>query len=272
MRNEIELMDIADDLLILNKTTIDTLMELDNCADCIALYVFYYKTAKWQKTNQVKASDEYVKKCLKWGRDKIAKTKTTLKENGLIEIVQTRKDNKISGWYIKVGYLVNKKKIEDCKVRVNNTQNQQVGNPTSTDEDINALKQYIKCLETENKMLKEEKAPKKKSATVASLLGETNISLPVREKLLDFLAYRKEIKKPLKSERSIRSLLKQVETQEQAHGAFAVIDVIDRSIQNGWQGLFFDKIQQGKQQQNRRAEELDSFYRMADDWAHEQNP
>lgn len=165
MGNEIELMDIADDLLILNKRTIDTLMELDNCADCMALYVFYYKTAKWQKTNQVKASDEYVKKCLKWGRDKIAKTKTTLKENGLIEIVQTRKDNKISGWYIKVGYLVNKKKIEDCKVRVNNTQNQQVGKPTSTDEDINALKQYIKCLETENKMLKEEKAPKKKKSS-----------------------------------------------------------------------------------------------------------
>ena len=163
MGNEIELMDIADDLLILNKRTVDTLMELDNCADCIALYVFYYKTAKWQKTNQVKASDEYVKKCLKWGRDKIAKTKTTLKENGLIEIVQTRKDNKISGWYIKVGYLVNKKKIEDCKVQVNNTQNQQVGNPTSTGEDINALKQYIKCLETENEMLKEGKAPKKKN-------------------------------------------------------------------------------------------------------------
>ena len=165
MSNEIELIDIADDLLILNKTTIDTLMELDNCADCIALYVFYYKTAKWQKTNQVKASDEYVKKCLKWGRDKIAKTKSTLKENGLIEIVQTRKDNKISGWYIKVGYLVNKKKIEDCKVRVNNTQNQQVENPTSTGEDINALKQYIKCLETENEMLKEEKTPKKKNSS-----------------------------------------------------------------------------------------------------------
>lgn len=107
---------------------------------------------------------------------------------------------------------------------------------------------------------------------VAALLAETNLSLPVREKILDFLEYRKEIKKPLKSERSIRSLLKQVEMQEQAHGAFAVIDVIDRSIQNGWQGLFFDRIQQGKQQQNRRAEELDSFYRMANDWAHEQNP
>ena len=36
----VDLIDIADDLLIVNKKTIDTLMELDNSADCIALYVF----------------------------------------------------------------------------------------------------------------------------------------------------------------------------------------------------------------------------------------
>ena len=129
---------------------------------------------------------------------------------------------------------------------------------------------------------KEDNINKKKSATaaervyqkfpVAELVYQYRLSDSVRQKMLEFFEYRKEIKKPLKSERSIRSLLKQVETQEQAHGSFAVIDVIDRSIQNGWQGLFFDRIQQGKQQQNRRAEELDSFYRMADDWAHEQNP
>ena len=64
--DDIKLNDIADDLLILNKITIDRLFQLDNCADCIALYVFYYKTAKWQKTDTVKANDQYVKKSLKW--------------------------------------------------------------------------------------------------------------------------------------------------------------------------------------------------------------
>lgn len=166
MGNEIELMDIADDLLILNKRTIDTLMQLDNCADCIALYVFYYKTAKWQKTNQIKANDEYVKKCLKWGREKIVRTKAILKEHGLIEIVQSRKDGKIAGWYIKVGYIVQKKKLEDCKVTVKESQNQQVADATSSKEDVNALKEYIKCLEKENKMLKEGKAPGKIPPTV----------------------------------------------------------------------------------------------------------
>lgn len=154
MENEIELMDIADDLLILNKHTVDTLMGLENCADCIALYVFYYKTAKWQKTNQIKANDEYVKKCLKWGRDKIVKTKAILKEHGLIDIIQERKDGKISGWYIKVSYLVKKKSLEDCHIIIKKSQNLQVENPTSTIEDTNALKQNIKCLKTEIEMLK----------------------------------------------------------------------------------------------------------------------
>lgn len=123
-------------------------------------------------------------------------------------------------------------------------------------------------LDRNNNIEKEKKKENNnKGIPVAALLGETKISLPVREKVLDFLEYRKEIKKPFKSERSIRSLLKQVETQEQTHGAFAVIDVIDLSIQNGWQGIFFDKIQQGRPQQNRKAAELDEFYRMAGEFA-----
>lgn len=246
MSNEIELIDIADDLLILNKTTIDTLMELDNCADCIALYVFYYKTAKWQKTNQVKASDEYVKKCLKWGRDKIAKTKSTLKENGLIEIIQTRKDNKISGWYIKVGYLVNKKKIEDCKVRVNNTQNQQVGNPTSTDDDINALKQYIKCLETENEMLKEEKTPKKKKSS--------QFAPPTIQEVADYCRERCNNVDPEK-----------FVSYYESNGWH-----VGRNKMKDWKAAVRTWERNNRtysQPVNRKAAELDEFYRMAGEFA-----
>ena len=143
MNNELTLRDIADDLLILNKATIDTLFRLENCAECIALYVFYYKTAKWQKTNSIKANDIYVKKSLKWGIDKIKKTKSTLKEHGLINIIQRRKNGKIEGWYIEVSYLVTQKKMEDIKIKVetldeksepiNNTYNQQVENSTTTE-------------------------------------------------------------------------------------------------------------------------------------------
>ena len=164
---EIKLNDISDSLLIISKITIDRLFQLENAADCIALYVFYYKTAKWQKTNVIKASDEYVKKCLKWGNEKIRKTKQTLKENGLINTVQARTDNKISGWYIEVCYLVSEKSMQDIDIKVvdsKNSQNQQVANATSSDEETSALKEYIKCLKKEIEMLKNNKERKEEKA------------------------------------------------------------------------------------------------------------
>ena len=81
---------------------------------------------------------------------------------------------------------------------------------------------------------------------ISALLSDSSLSEPVREKVLDFLEYRKEIKKPYKSERGIKSLVSQIEKQEQAIGSIAVIHVIDTSMQNGWQGLFWDKAQKPK--------------------------
>lgn len=81
---------------------------------------------------------------------------------------------------------------------------------------------------------------------ISALLSDSSLSEPVREKVLDFLEYRKEIKKPYKSERGIKSLVTQIEKQEQAIGSIAVIHVIDTSMQNGWQGLFWDKVQKPK--------------------------
>lgn len=161
MEQYINLNDISNELLIIPKATIDTLMKLENCSECISLYIFYYKTAKWQKTNQIKANDEYVKKSLKWGIDKIRKTKKTLKENGLIEIIQSRSNNKIDGWYIQLNYLVSSKKTKDIKVQVsNNTCFQQVGEATSSFQEVSALKEYIKCLKKEIEVLKKEKDKK----------------------------------------------------------------------------------------------------------------
>lgn len=72
-----------------------------------------------------------------------------------------------------------------------------------------------------------------------SIVFDSNLSEPVREKLIDFLEYRKEIKKPYKSERSIKALVTQVEKQEQRIGASAVIACIDKTIGNGWQGIYW---------------------------------
>lgn len=158
MEQGINLNDISDELLIIPKATIDSLTKLDNCSECIALYIFYYKTAKWQKTNQIKASDEYVKKSLKWCSNKIMKIKAILKEKGLINIVQQRKDGKISGWYIELNYLISNKKQEEIKIKVDDSKNssfQELEKATTCNEEISALKEYIKCLKKEIEVLKE---------------------------------------------------------------------------------------------------------------------
>lgn len=240
MNTEIELLDIADDLLILNKCTIDTLMELDNCADCIALYVFYYKTAKWQKTNQIKANDMYVKKCLKWGREKIVKTKAILKEHGLIDIVQYRKDGKIAGWYIKVSYLVQKKKIEDCKVIVKESQNQQVENPTSRGEDISALKQYIKSLETEIEMLKK---------------GETKTKGKFQKPTIDEIkAYCEERHNEIDAQRFI--------DYYESNGW-----MVGRNKMKDWKAAVRTWERNTVSKKQTKADELEEFYAMANNWS-----
>lgn len=239
--NDIKLNDIADDLLILNKITVDRLFQLENCADCIALYVFYYKTAKWQKTNTVKANDQYVKKSLKWGISKIQKTKQTLKEHGLIDIVQRRKDGKIEGWFIKVSYLVNERKADEIKIKVqniNNTQNEQVENCTSGSEETNALKEKIKCLEKEIEVLKDnkkERKPKKQTKSYDEQITEYTVNEELQNALKAFVQMRSFIKKPM-TEYALKIMLKKLD--ELGNNDTTKIAILNQSITHNWQGIF----------------------------------
>lgn len=239
--NDIKLNDIADDLLILNKITVDRLFQLENCADCIALYVFYYKTAKWQKTDTVKANDQYVKKSLKWGISKIQKTKQTLKEHGLIDIVQRRKDGKIEGWFIKVSYLVNERKADEIKIKVqniNNTQNEQVENCTSGNEETNALKEKIKCLEKEIEMLKDkkkERKPKKQTKSYDEQITEYTENEELQNALKAFVQMRAFIKKPL-TEYGLKLLLNKLSKIGKTDAE--KIAIVNRSVEHNWQGFF----------------------------------
>lgn len=249
--NDIKLNDIADDLLILNKITVDRLFQLENCADCIALYVFYYKTAKWQKTNTVKANDQYVKKSLKWGISKIQKTKQTLKEHGLIDIVQRRKDGKIEGWFIKVSYLVNERKADEIKIKVqniNNTQNQHVENSTCGNEETNALKEKIKCLEKEIEVLKDnkkERKPKKQTKSYDEQIAEYTQNEDLQNALKAFLQMRSFIKKPM-TEYALKLMLKKLD--ELGNTDDVKIAILNQSITHNWQGIFPLKDEYTKQE------------------------
>lgn len=142
---KLKLDDISKDLLVLNKITIEKLFETKD-ENAITLYLFYYKTAKWQGTNQVFANDAYVRKCLGWGSKKVTDSKNILKDMKLIETMQVRQGNRIGGWYIKVNYFSNFK----------NTHFEELQNSTSSKQETNALKEYIKCLENNIEMLNKE--------------------------------------------------------------------------------------------------------------------
>lgn len=231
MENELELIDIADELVILNKKTIDSLFKLDNSSDCISLYLFYYKTAKWQKTNQIKATDEYVKKSLKWGKERIINTKKTLKENGLIDIIQKRENGKIAGWYIKVSYLINQRDIKDINIIVDSkrSQNQQVENSTSGFQDTNTLKEYNKCLNNNQKNA-EQKSNK---------YFEND---ELNEIFIEFLELRKK-KKAVNSERAINMLLNKLSKYDDD----IKFKMIEKSIVNSWKDVYELKKDEMKQ-------------------------
>lgn len=143
----IELLDIAEDLLIINKATVERLFQ-EKDMNPLVLYIFYYKTAKWQKHNPIKASDDYCKKCLHWGIDKIQNTKKKLKELNLIESIKRTDDKgKIIGWYIKINYLIDESRIPETTIPISpqlasqetNTIN---NNNINTNNNKNTYKKY----------------------------------------------------------------------------------------------------------------------------------
>lgn len=97
--------DIANELFVMNNITVEKLFELG--ADAFTLYAFYYKTAKWQKTMEPWANNEYVMKNLGWGRPRLLKTKAQLEKAQMIEQVRVvdEKTNQVQKWAIKLKYL-----------------------------------------------------------------------------------------------------------------------------------------------------------------------
>lgn len=102
---------VNEEPIVLSKSLMDLLLKEDEVDCLIALYIFYYYTAKWQKTNQPKATTDYVSNALHWHQDKVRRIKRRLKELGLIEDVVTYGEGgKITGHYIHVNFIWSKQK------------------------------------------------------------------------------------------------------------------------------------------------------------------
>lgn len=157
---------IEDNLIVFSKNTFDAFLRCDNPADLIALYGFYYYTAKWQKTNQIKATDNYVCKGLHWGKDRLRRAYKELKAVGLVErIARKNKQGKVEGHYVKVNYIWKRENLIDCTEnpdtlkptcgkldeKTTHPENQKVVSSTSGKQTTNALSANNRNALIENK-------------------------------------------------------------------------------------------------------------------------
>lgn len=159
---------IENELIIFTKQTYDAFLKSDNPAELIALYSFYYYTAKWQKTNQPKCTTGYAANGLKWSESKIRKFKKELIDLGLIEDVALRDEhNKIAGHYIKLNYILKQSTLEESHT----IENPQCGNSDSVEEKgTNALSaNNINALSVNNK---NDDTGKSKKASLSKQIDE----------------------------------------------------------------------------------------------------
>jgi hypothetical protein len=98
---------VNDEPLITSKITFDILLKQENPSDLIALYHFYYYTAKWQNTNRARATTSYTANGLKWSEPRVRKNKKVLLMLGFIEDHQSRNPDtkEITGHYVKVNLI-----------------------------------------------------------------------------------------------------------------------------------------------------------------------
>lgn len=82
--------------------------------------------------------------------------------------------------------------------------------------------------------------PKKADNVNVNVNVNDNVLLEkeTKELFLMWIDYRKEIKKPIKSEKTLKSLAQKIQNE----GYKKSKQVIEASIQNGWQGLFWDRV------------------------------
>jgi hypothetical protein len=91
---------LEEKLLITDITTMSMLFSQPNGADCVALYFFYYKTAKLQRTNQVRATELFCRTGLSWGVKRFREAFEILKKLDLVQHIKSGEK-----WYIKINYF-----------------------------------------------------------------------------------------------------------------------------------------------------------------------
>lgn len=137
------------------------------------------------------------------------------------------------------------------------------------------------CNATEEEKEEDKKEDKKENKSVREtthtlflrLLPDYVLSDSLQAKMGEWVKYKTERKEPYK-EQGMKSLLRQVENKAMEYGDDAVCSLIDECMANNWKGIIFNRLQQnqrkpasGSYHRRTKAEELDDFYTMAENWS-----
>ena len=83
---------------------------------------------------------------------------------------------------------------------------------------------------------------KRKEDLFETLLPSYQISEPLADKIREYLRYRKEQHRFTFQEVSLNAFLKKAEKAEQQYGSSAVMGCFDKTISNGWKGVFYESL------------------------------
>lgn len=128
--------------------------------------------------------------------------------------------------------------------------------------------------EDKNKKEKENRSVRETTHTLfARLLPDYLLSDSLQAKMGEWVKYKTERKEPYK-EQGMKSLLRQAENKAIQYGDDAVCSLIDECMANNWKGIIFDRLQQSQRKpasggyhRQTKAEELNDFYTMAENWS-----
>lgn len=140
--------------------------------------------------------------------------------------------------------------------RINNNKGIIIDNNNKEKSDFSFLENDPEIIALNDKKQTQEILPavvyQKPKKEKAPQIYPANFSPAIIRAVENFIEYRKEIKKPFKSEKSQQTKVNQWSDQIEAYGDLIVLDSIETAIANGWQGTFIDmkKVEQLNKQQN----------------------
>ena len=129
----------------------------------------------------------------------------------------------------------------------------------ATEEDID--KEIEKEVDIDNIPPKSPKG----NAVFKTMVDDTELSEPLKNILYEWLDYKKEIKKPYKSERGFQQFINMVAKYSLTYSDDEIISVINKSMASGYQGVVWDWLEKGKKT-NSYVDAINNRMSAVDDW------